>query len=123
MGDVVSRYWMLRGYVYCPIGWDSFGLPAENAAIARDAHPAEWTYNNIATQRSSFDAMRSRSTGTPSCTPLIPNITSGLSAVSKFYERGLTYRKKSQVNGAPKTKTVLATNRLLTARVNAVAPK
>ncbi|HEX8486995.1 MAG TPA: class I tRNA ligase family protein, partial [Propionibacteriaceae bacterium] len=55
MGDVASRYLRLRGYdVLHPIGWDSFGLPAENAAIQRNAHPAAWTYANIDTQAGSF---------------------------------------------------------------------
>src|SRR5438477_10550004 len=55
IGDVVARYWFQQGYnVLHPIGWDSFGLPAENAAIKRDSHPAEWTYTNIDTQAESF---------------------------------------------------------------------
>src|SRR5207237_5367395 len=55
IGDVVARYWMLRGYdVMHPIGWDSFGLPAENAAIQRNEHPADWTYKHIETQAASF---------------------------------------------------------------------
>ncbi|MGI1182445.1 class I tRNA ligase family protein, partial [Lactiplantibacillus plantarum] len=53
--DVLARYWMRRGYdVLHPIGWDSFGLPAENAAIRRDEHPATYTYANIETQAESF---------------------------------------------------------------------
>jgi leucyl-tRNA synthetase len=55
MGDVLARFWKLQGYdVLHPLGWDSFGLPAENAAIARNAHPADWTYANIETQARSF---------------------------------------------------------------------
>ncbi|MDR0285611.1 MAG: class I tRNA ligase family protein, partial [Propionibacteriaceae bacterium] len=55
MGDIVARYWKLQGYdVLHPLGWDSFGLPAENAAIAHGTHPAEWTYANIETQARSF---------------------------------------------------------------------
>ena len=55
IGDVVARYWFQRGYdVLHPIGWDSFGLPAENAAIKRNSNPAEWTYENIETQAESF---------------------------------------------------------------------
>ncbi len=55
MGDVVARYLRQQGYdVLHPIGWDSFGLPAENAAIKRNAHPSEWTYANIDTQAASF---------------------------------------------------------------------
>ena len=55
LGDVVARYWFQQGYdVLHPIGWDSFGLPAENAAIKRDEHPAQWTYANIETQAESF---------------------------------------------------------------------
>ncbi|MGZ4495389.1 MAG: class I tRNA ligase family protein, partial [Nocardioides sp.] len=53
--DVIARYWWQRGYdVMNPIGWDSFGLPAENAAIRRDEHPATYTYANIETQAESF---------------------------------------------------------------------
>ena len=59
IGDVVARYWLQRGYnVLHPIGWDSFGLPAENAAIKRSAHPAAWTYDNIETQAASFQPVR-----------------------------------------------------------------
>src|SRR5215472_13760938 len=55
IGDVLARYWFQRGYdVLHPVGWDSFGLPAENAAIKRDAHPADWTYANIETQAESY---------------------------------------------------------------------
>jgi leucyl-tRNA synthetase len=55
IGDVVARFEMLRGFdVLHPMGWDSFGLPAENAAIRRDLHPAEWTYANIDVQADSF---------------------------------------------------------------------
>ena len=54
-GDAIARYWQQRGYdVMHPIGWDSFGLPAENAAIKRDEHPSDYTYANIETQAASF---------------------------------------------------------------------
>ena len=80
MGDVVARYWKLKGYdVLHPIGWDSFGLPAENAAIKRNAHPAEWTYANIETQANSFkryglslDWSRRLHTSDPGVLPLDP---------------------------------------------------
>ena len=55
IGDVVSRYYFQKGYnVFHPVGWDSFGLPAENAAIKRGENPAKWTYANIETQADSF---------------------------------------------------------------------
>src|SRR5690625_2977306 len=115
MGDVVARYWMLRGYdVLHPIGWDSFGLPAENAAIARDAHPAEWTYQNIDTQRTSFERYAISvdwDTVLHTSDPEYYRWTQWL--FLKFYERGLTYRKKSQVNWCPKDQTVLANEQVV----------
>lgn len=115
MGDVVARYWMLRGYdVLHPIGWDSFGLPAENAAIARDAHPADWTYANIATQRASFERYAISvdwDTVLHTSDPEYYRWTQWL--FLKFYERGLTYRKNSLVNWCPKDQTVLANEQVV----------
>ncbi|MCB0910829.1 MAG: leucine--tRNA ligase [Propionibacteriaceae bacterium] len=115
MGDVVARYWRLRGYdVMHPIGWDSFGLPAENAAIARDAHPADWTYANIETQARSFkryglslDWSRRLHTSDPE----YYKWTQWL--FLRFYERGLAYRKDSYVNWCPADQTVLANEQVV----------
>lgn len=115
MGDVIARYWLMRGYdVMHPIGWDSFGLPAENAAIARDAHPAEWTYANIETQAASFkryglsfDWTRRLHTSDPE----YYRWTQWLFA--QFHERGLAYRKASYVNWCPVDQTVLANEQVV----------
>jgi leucyl-tRNA synthetase len=115
MGDVVARYWRLCGYdVMHPIGWDSFGLPAENAAIARDAHPADWTYANIDTQARSFaryglslDWSRRLHTSDEE----YYRWTQWL--FLRFYERGLAYRKDSFVNWCPKDQTVLANEQVV----------
>ncbi|MFT4110244.1 leucine--tRNA ligase [Propionicimonas sp.] len=115
MGDVVARYWKLRGFdVMHPIGWDSFGLPAENAAIARDAHPADWTYANIETQARSFkryglslDWSRRLHTSDPE----YYRWTQWL--FLRFYERGLAYRKDSYVNWCPNDQTVLANEQVV----------
>jgi leucyl-tRNA synthetase len=128
MGDVVARYWRLRGYdVMHPIGWDSFGLPAENAAIARDAHPADWTYANIETQARSFkryglslDWSRRLHTSDPE----YYRWTQWL--FLRFYERGLAYRKDSYVNWCPDDQTVLANEQVvqgLCERCSAVVTK
>ena len=115
IGDVVARYWMRRGYdVLHPIGWDSFGLPAENAAIKRDAHPAEWTYANIDTQADSFERYAisfdwSRRLHTSD--PEYYRWTQWL--FLRFMERGLAYRKKSAVNWCPNDQTVLANEQVV----------
>ncbi|OLT19384.1 leucine--tRNA ligase [Actinomadura sp. CNU-125] len=115
IGDVPARYWFQRGYnVLHPIGWDSFGLPAENAAIKRDSHPAEWTYANIDTQAASFqryapsfDWSRRLHTSDPE----YYKWTQWL--FLRFYERGLAYRKGGHVNWCPKDQTVLANEQVV----------
>jgi leucyl-tRNA synthetase len=115
IGDVAARYWFQRGYdVLHPIGWDSFGLPAENAAINRNANPATWTYANIATQADSFrryavsfDWSRRLHTSDPE----YYRWTQWL--FLRLYERGLAYRKASQVNWCPKDQTVLANEQVI----------
>ncbi|NMR31700.1 leucine--tRNA ligase [Crystallibacter degradans] len=115
MGDVVARYLRLKGYdVLHPIGWDSFGLPAENAAIKRNAHPSEWTYANIETQAASFkryaiSADWSRRLHTSDADYY--RWTQWL--FLRFYERGLAYRKNSPVNWCPKDLTVLANEQVV----------
>ena len=115
MGDIAGRYWLMRGYdVMHPIGWDSFGLPAENAAIARNAHPAEWTYANIETQAASFkryglsfDWTRRLHTSDPE----YYRWTQWLFQL--FHSRGLAYRKSSPVNWCPNDQTVLANEQVV----------
>jgi leucyl-tRNA synthetase len=115
MGDVVARHLKLKGYdVLHPIGWDSFGLNAENAAIERNAHPAEWTYANIETQATSFrrygmsfDWSRRLHTSDPE----YYRWTQWL--FLRFRERGLAYRKASYVNWCPKDQTVLANEQVI----------
>jgi leucyl-tRNA synthetase len=115
LGDVVARYWAQRGYnVLHPIGWDAFGLNAENAAIQRGADPREWTYDNIAQQRASmrryacsFDWDRVLNT----CDPEFYRWNQWF--FLRFYERGLAYRKPSQVNWCPKDQTVLANEQVV----------
>src|SRR5919109_1819051 len=115
IGDVVARYWTQRGYnVLHPIGWDSFGLPAENAAIKRNEHPAQWTYANIETQAASFqryapsfDWSRRLHTSDPEY------YTWTQWLFLRFYERGLAYRRGGQVNWCPTDQTVLANEQVV----------
>ncbi|MEW9553105.1 leucine--tRNA ligase [Nonomuraea sp. NPDC050783] len=115
LGDVVARYWMQQGYnVLHPIGWDSFGLPAENAAIKRNAHPAEWTYANIDTQAGSFkryalsfDWSRRLHTSDPDYYRWNQWL------FVRFFERGLAYRKGGLVNWCPNDQTVLANEQVV----------
>jgi leucyl-tRNA synthetase len=113
--DVIARYWWQKGYdVLNPIGWDSFGLPAENAAIRNDANPAEWTYANIEVQAESFrryavsfDWSRRLHTSDPE----YYRWTQWL--FLKFRERGLAYRRNSPVNWCPHDQTVLANEQVV----------
>jgi len=115
LGDVIARYWIQRGYnVLHPIGWDSFGLPAENAAIKRGVDPAGWTEDNIAQQRASmeryacsFDWDRVLATHRPDYYRWNQWL------FTKLFERGLAYRKPSMVNWCPKDQTVLANEQVV----------
>ena len=115
IADVVARYWMRRGFdVMHPAGWDSFGLPAENAAIKRGEHPATYTYANIATQAESFrryaisfDWSRRLHTSDPESY----RWTQWL--FTRFLEQGLAYRKSSAVNWCPQDLTVLANEQVV----------
>ena len=81
--DVIARYWWQRGYdVLNPMGWDSFGLPAENAAIRNDEHPATYTYANIEPSTSRSATTRSASTGPAGSTPATRSTTGGPSGCS-----------------------------------------
>jgi len=115
MGDVLARFWRLRGFdVLHPIGWDSFGLPAENAAIRMGEHPARWTYENIDTQKTSFKRYGLSldwSTELHTSDPDYYRWTQWL--FLQFYERGLAYRKNSWVNWCPQDQTVLANEQVV----------
>ena len=118
LGDVVARYWRQQGFnVLHPIGWDAFGLPAENAAIKRGLDPRGWTYDNIAQQKASmrryapsFDWDRVLQT----CDPAYYRWNQWL--FLKLYEKGLAYRKASQVNWCPFDQTVLANEQVVNGR-------
>ena len=118
IGDAMARYYGLRGdNVLHPIGWDAFGLPAENAAIRNNTHPADWTYKNIETQAASFrqyavsvDWSRRLQT----CDPDYYRWTQWL--FLRFYERGLAYRKDGYVNWCPVDQTVLANEQVISGK-------
>ncbi len=115
LGDAMARYYTLRGHnVLHPIGWDAFGLPAENAAIRNNTHPADWTYKNIEVQAASFrqygvsfDWSRRLQT----CDPDYYKWTQWL--FLRFYERGLAYRSDGYVNWCPVDQTVLANEQVI----------
>jgi leucyl-tRNA synthetase len=115
IGDVLARYSFQRGHnVLHPIGWDSFGLPAENAAIKRNEHPSTWTYSNIETQAASFkrfaisfDWSRRLHTSDPDYYQWNQWL------FLRLFERGLAYRKGGLVNWCPSCQTVLANEQVV----------
>jgi len=115
IGDVVARFRRMLGFnVIHPMGWDAFGLPAENAAIQRGIHPREWTLTNIASFKRvmarfgfSYDWRREIST----CEPEYYHWNQWL--FLRMLERGIAYRKKSRVNWCPKCATVLANEQVV----------
>ncbi|MDQ3096435.1 MAG: leucine--tRNA ligase, partial [Actinomycetota bacterium] len=115
LADILARYWFQQGYdVLHPIGWDSFGLPAENAAIKRNEHPATWTETSIATQAESFRQYALSvdwSTRLESSDPSYYRWTQWL--FLKLHEHGLAYRRLSAVNWCPNDQTVLANEQVV----------
>ena len=115
IGDAIARFKRMKGFnVLHPIGWDAFGLPAENAAIQNNTHPAQWTEDNIAAMQVqlrslglSYDWDREIAT----CRPEYYRWNQW--CFLKFYEKGLVYRKKSQVNWCNACNTVLANEQVI----------
>ncbi len=115
IGDVISRYQRMQGKnVLQPMGWDAFGLPAENAAHKNNSHPAKWTYSNIDYMRSqlkrlgfAYDWDREIAT----CTPEYYRWEQWL--FTKLYEKGLVYKKNAVVNWDPVDQTVLANEQVV----------
>jgi len=115
LGDAVARYMRMKGFnVFHPIGWDAFGLPAENAAITRKTHPRAWTLSNIARMKEQlqrFGYSYDWSAEISTCEPEYYRWNQWF--FLKMFERGLAYRKQSRVNWCPRCQTVLANEQVV----------
>ncbi|QLF68850.1 leucine--tRNA ligase [Peteryoungia desertarenae] len=118
MGDVVARYKRARGYnVLHPMGWDAFGMPAENAAMKNKVHPKAWTYENIATMRGQLKSMGlSLDWSREFATCDVEYYQRQQHLFLDFLEKGLVYRKNSKVNWDPEDMTVLANEQVIDGR-------
>ncbi|WP_296099035.1 leucine--tRNA ligase [uncultured Agrobacterium sp.] len=118
MGDVVARYKRARGYnVLHPMGWDAFGMPAENAAMQNKVHPKDWTYQNIATMRGQLKSMGlSLDWSREFATCDVDYYHRQQSLFIDFMQKGLVYRKQSKVNWDPVDHTVLANEQVIDGR-------
>jgi leucyl-tRNA synthetase len=118
LGDVIARYKRARGYnVLHPMGWDAFGLPAENAAIERGTNPADWTYCNIATMRRQLQSMGLSIDWSREIATCHPGYYRHQQAMFlRFLQDGLAYRRESWVNWDPVDNTVLANEQVIDGR-------
>ena len=115
IGDAVARFMRMKGFnVLHPIGWDAFGLPAENAAIQNKTHPNQWTKDNIATMQLQLRSLGLSYDWDREITTCLPEYYRWNQwCFLKFYKRGLAYRKKSQVNWCEACNTVLANEQVV----------
>ena len=118
IGDALARFMWMRGYnVLHPMGWDAFGLPAENAALKNDTPPAEWTLGNIAAMRRQMRRMGLSYDWATEVTTCLPDYYRWNQwFFLKMYERDLAYRRKSKVNWCPECQTVLANEQVIGGR-------
>ena len=115
IGDALARYKWMQGYnVLHPMGWDAFGLPAENAAIKNATPPREWTLNNIAAMKRQFQRLGFSFDWRNEITTCLPDYYRWNQwFFLRMYERGLAYRKQSKVNWCPQCATVLANEQVV----------
>ena len=118
IGDALARYMWMNGYnVLHPMGWDSFGLPAENAAIQNNTPPREWTLRNIADMKAQMKRLGFAYDWSREVTTCLPDYYKWNQwFFIKLFEKGLAYRKKSRVNWCPKCATVLANEQVVNGR-------
>jgi len=118
IGDALARHMWMRGYnVMHPMGWDAFGLPAENAALKNKVPPREWTLRNIAGMKRQFNALGMAFDWATEVTTCLPDYYRWNQwFFLRMFERGLAYRKKSKVNWCPDCATVLANEQVINGR-------
>ena len=118
IGDALARHMWMRGYnVLHPMGWDAFGLPAENAALKNNTPPREWTLGNIAGMKRQFQRLGMGFDWATEITTCLPNYYRWNQwFFLRMYEKGLAYRKKSKVNWCPECATVLANEQVIDGR-------
>ena len=115
IGDVISRYKRMRNFnVFQPMGWDAFGLPAENAAIANKVNPSDWTDQNIANMKTQLQSLGFSYDWSKELRTCDPSYYKWEQLIfKKFFDAGLVYRKKSLVNWDPVDETVLANEQVI----------
>src|SRR5579859_2105294 len=115
IGDALARYMWMKGYnVLHPMGWDAFGLPAENAALKNNTPPRDWTLHNVGNMKRQMKRLGFSYDWSTEVTTCLPDYYRWNQwFFLKFYERGLAYRRKSKVNWCPECATVLANEQVI----------